>query len=240
MENNSLNKFMIKNYAYELNRHFNNNIVACYVKNSKINMQNFDIKLAQKILGKTSLVLSIQDSYLIIFSFEKNEKIDIENTLNILGLRAENYNIGISNTYKELGLFDQILFEAKTALKVACYKGVYISKFNEIGIYKLLFPLFDNYYAIKYYDEIVRILLDHDDIYKSNLLETACAYIKSDGDIKETSILMFQHTNTIRYRIRKIKFILEFDKIRGMQYETLAIAIHLYELNKKRYTFNLL
>ena len=118
------------------------------------------------------------------------------------------------------------------------YQNDYLSNFKEIGIYQLLFPLFDNPYAIQYYDAIIQKLIAHDDIYQSNLLDTARAYIKSDGDIKGTADTMFQHANTIRYRIKKIKSLLNLDEIQGMKYETLAVAIHLYELNNNRYTFS--
>ena len=238
MENNLLNTFTIKNYAYELNRHFYNNIIACFVKPTQNNMQNFDGKLVKKILGNAALVLSIQDSYLIVLSFAETGKIDLEDTLNVLGLRNGDYHVGISEMHNNLEAFDQIVFQSKTALKFACFQDCYISRFEEIGIYQLLFPLFDNYHAIRYHDTIIQKLTDHDHIHQSDLLETACAYIRCDGDIKTTATMMYQHSNTIRYRIRKIKSLIEFDKIKGMQYETLAIAIHLYELNKKRYTFS--
>lgn len=238
IENGSLNASTIKNYAYELNRHFKNNILVCYVKESQVNKHSFDVKLAQKVLGNAALVLPTQDSFLMILSYNESESIDIEATLNVLGLRKDDYHVGISELTNNLGLLSQALFQSKTALKFACYQNTYLSDFKEIGIYQLLFPLFDNPYAIQYYDAIIEKLVAHDEVYQSDLLDTARAYIKSDGDIKGTADIMFQHANTIRYRIKKIKSLLDFDQINGMKYETLAVAIHLYELNNNRYKFS--
>ncbi len=44
----------------------------------------------------------------------------------------------------------------------------------------------------------------------------------------------------LQLNIGRGKSLLKIDELEGMQYETLAMAIHLYELNKNRYKFEIL
>jgi DNA-binding PucR family transcriptional regulator len=113
-------------------------------------------------------------------------------------------------------------------------------RFSTLGVYQMLIPILDNKYVVHYYEQIVEKLVIYDSKHQSDLLETAVMYIKCDGDIKTTASALFQHDNTVRYRIRKINTLLSLDDMIGAKYETLAIAIHLYELNKKQNKFNLL
>lgn len=52
---------------------------------------------------------------------------------------------------------------------------------------------------------IYDLLDEHDRIHGSALRETADAYALSFGDVKATAESLFQHPNTIRYRIKKVK-----------------------------------
>jgi DNA-binding PucR family transcriptional regulator len=67
----------------------------------------------------------------------------------------------------------------------------------------------------------------------TDLLNTAIVYVESEGNINTTSEKLFQHKNTIRYRIRKINELLGSNQVEGMAYETLAIAIRLYLINSR-------
>lgn len=52
---------------------------------------------------------------------------------------------------------------------------------------------------------IFDLLDEHDRLHGSNLHETAEAYALAFGDVKETAEALYQHPNTVRYRIKKIK-----------------------------------
>jgi|LGVF01.1.fsa_nt_gb hypothetical protein len=238
IETSNLNAFKIKELAYELNHYFKPNYVSIYVRLLLDIRYSFSVESARKILNKHALIIPIKSSYLIILSFDKNEKISLIPLLNNLGLNETHCNIGISREYNELGNINKSFHESKISLKYSIYKEKYIANYNELGIYQILFPITDNQYSHMYFEDILQKLKLYDDEHHSNLVDTACAYIHSDGDIKLTSEELFQHMNTIRYRIRKIKVILNFQSLTGMQYESLATAIHLYELNKKRFKFD--
>jgi len=237
IEEGSLNRFKIKNYAYELNPNFNKCFKVFYIKAINEESRRFDAKLAHSILGKSSIVLPFEDTFLVIYSYSVTDTIDQDDMLHSLGLK-DVYYVGISDDFNDLGLMDQALHQAKTGLTFACYSQQRIVNFKAIGIYQMLIPILDNKFVTQFYEDIIDQLIQYDHKHQSELLQTAVMYIKSDGDIKETSELLFQHTNTVRYRIRKIKSLLSFEELKGMQYETLATAIHLYELSKKQNYIN--
>jgi hypothetical protein len=63
----------------------------------------------------------------------------------------------------------------------------------------------------KYFLRIDRILTEYDEEHGSDLLGTLSAYIEANGDLVSASKMLFQHANTVRYRVAKIKSLLEID-----------------------------
>lgn len=237
LEVGDLNSYVVKNSAYEINRYFKDNILALYIYQSNDSHWKLDLKLIQSVIGKSSIVLPFEETYLLILSCDDNEKIDVTSLLGTLGVTHMNSYIGISNRYDSLIHLDKVLYQSKIALKFARHKERRVVEFDDIGVYKMLIPILDNAYVVEYYDSIIEKLKKYDRKHQSELLITAQAYIKCDGDIKKTGEDLYQHTNTVRYRIRKINEILDNDMLLGMKYETLSMAIHLYELNINRSKF---
>lgn len=65
--------------------------------------------------------------------------------------------------------------------------------------------------------------------YKSNLLETLLIYIKNNGEISKTATELFQHPNTIRYRLSKTHTIIEKYNLEDNFYEQIFLIIKLYQ-----------
>ena len=51
--------------------------------------------------------------------------------------------------------------------------------------------------------------------------------------IQRTAEKLYQHVNTVRYRIKKIREVLDIENYDGMKHESLALAIHLYNLHNR-------
>jgi hypothetical protein len=239
IQSGKLSSYEIKNCAYEMNRYFKERIMVCLMKRSETNTAMFDIKTARTILGKNASIIPIDDTYMVIYS-SHDEDIEENTVIQKLGLKPENYHIGVSTIANDLGLLGQLINESRTALKYAFYKDESVISYKSIGIYQILIPLLDQPAYGNFYHDMVEKIHEYDKLHQSDLFTSAVAYINSDGDIKKTAELLYQHVNTVRYRIRKLKSILELENYPGMQYETLALAIHLYELDKNRYKLNLL
>lgn len=64
------------------------------------------------------------------------------------------------------------------------------------------------------------------------LLETACVYILSKGDLDETAAKLFCHKNTVRYRLSKLHEILDPYSNDKEFHENLSIAVRIYMLSQ--------
>jgi PucR family transcriptional regulator, proline-responsive transcriptional activator len=63
----------------------------------------------------------------------------------------------------------------------------------------------------QFYLQKRQILDDFDKEHGSDLLGTLSAYIEANGDLVKASKMLYQHANTVRYRVAKIKSLLDID-----------------------------
>jgi DNA-binding PucR family transcriptional regulator len=85
----------------------------------------------------------------------------------------------------------------------------------------------------EYYNSLITPIMEHDKKHESELLKTACTYVSNDGDINKTSKELFQHGNTTRYRVKKIKELLSIEKDISGFYEQLSFMVRIYLLEHK-------
>jgi Regulator of polyketide synthase expression len=113
---------------------------------------------------------------------------------------------GISTVYPIDHLHDLAKESLYAAISCTLDKESY-KYFSQIGIDKILIPSVNSFEAEKFYTHYNSLLNEHDDVSKSNFLETLLTYIQCNCDINKTADILYQHKNTIRYRINKIKTI---------------------------------
>ncbi len=113
---------------------------------------------------------------------------------------------GISTVYPIDHLHDLAKESLYAAISCTLDKESYKS-FSQIGIDKILIPSANSFETKKFYEHYNSLLNEHDDVSKSNFLETLLTYIQCNYDINKTADILYQHKNTIRYRINKIKTI---------------------------------
>lgn len=80
----------------------------------------------------------------------------------------------------------------------------------------------------QYFLQKNRILTEFDLEHGSDLLGTLTAYIEANGDLVSASKMLFQHANTVRYRVAKIKSLLEIDS--PSSYLELYVFVKLMEI----------
>jgi sugar diacid utilization regulator len=76
-----------------------------------------------------------------------------------------------------------------------------------------------------YRDEFLNPIIKYDAKYHLDLLKTLNAYIRNDGDLKKTAAEFFQHINTTRYRLEKIKELLNMEGLNYKFFEEVSTAI---------------
>lgn len=230
----NLDNVIIKKIAYEINRNFKEkNIVAfCKIKNKEDFMATEIFSNISK--DKSIKIIPYRDGYVVISTFEKIDSDEIEkiiiSILERIGFNSNKYTIGISSLYEKLGELNYSIRESLYAYKYSMIYGKNISFFKQIGVNKILLPLIDNPWISRYHDEMIEPLLMYDKKNDTELLSTAIKYIENNADIKSTAEALFQHGNTIRYRIDKIYKILSKNCSKSCLYEELALAIRIHNL----------
>lgn len=82
-------------------------------------------------------------------------------------------------------------------------------EFRQIGLDQWLIPLRNNPWIDSQYQRFRSILTLYDEEHNTNLYETLYQYMKCSGDVILTANTLYQHANTIRYRLAKIKTLLD-------------------------------
>lgn len=236
----NLRNVLIKQIAFEINRNFREmHVVAfCKRKNTEGNLNpNISFGSANDIsFTKLNKIIQYQEGYLIIITFMDIDAKDIAqfllNRLKRLGFESQHFSIGISSLYERIDELNLSIQESLYAYKYARVYQKDISFFGQIGVNKLLLPLIDNQWVQKYYEDMITPLLAYDRKNDTDLLKTAITYIENNGDIKATANELFQHSNTIRYRVDRISKILSKSCETEHFYEELAVAVRIHNLLK--------
>ncbi len=185
-------------------------------------------KISRKIL-----ISKYKNMYCIILS--QDEEVEsrfdalLQDVLVAVEIATNEITIGISRISGEEGILNKLIKEAYWSLIVAKVENTEKINFDNIGIYKMLMPYINDVNITNYMEEYLAPLFSEEEK-DGELLRTAVEYIKSKGDMVETSRRMFCHKNTIRYRIGKLQEKLDYKSTEREFYENLSMAIKIYML----------
>ncbi len=127
--------------------------------------------------------------------------------LSEISLAPESFRAGLSETLPVKNLPTLIEESVQAAYSsVICNED--ITTFAEIGIMQIIIPNMHTKWVSNFYHTINKKLTAYDKTHNANLHETLITYIYSEGDVKLTAKQLYQHGNTIRYRLEKIKTVL--------------------------------
>ncbi|MBI9014157.1 MAG: PucR family transcriptional regulator [Clostridiales bacterium] len=227
---NELKPSLVKEMAFDLNRHLQSELQVFFLKEKRYINDTKIIRIAEKYKRsrhqyEQHSVFKYKEGLLVIFSYPKmslnHVSIDQKFIFNLLGIDASKYYMGSSEILYDLIHLDLGIKQSIYASKVCELEEKDKISYRDIGIYKLLLPHQESIWIKRYVDDILDPINNYDD---GKLIETARIYIQCGGDILRTSKEMFQHKNTIRYRIQKMKSLLNVS-LEGDFYEQLSIAI---------------
>lgn len=239
----SLNNEQVINIAKEINPFFYNNLICCYSLLNK-NKDALDCyyhqylsKLVELSIDSKESILSFvkyKDGILILFSYS-DTSMDIYQQfscfLDQLECLSNGSSNGISSPCFSTDHLKDIVLESIYAAISCKIDETPFKYFNKIGVDQLLIPSAKEYGTKKFYENYFNILHGYDKANNMNLLETLLLYIQSACDIDSVSKTLFQHRNTIRYRINKIKTLLELDGLNDAEFQ-LYLFTRLYLINQ--------
>ncbi|WP_164473103.1 PucR family transcriptional regulator [Clostridium sp. E02] len=141
---------------------------------------------------------------LYLSSPSQPELFDIVDTL----LFCDSITLGISNTFQSLMDISRCYKHARFALATALFRNLPMIKFDELGFFQILFTSSDpsilHQMYERYLGQLEQFDLDHD----TNYINTLKIYLLSDCNLLKTASQLHTHRNTVIYRLKKIKELL--------------------------------
>lgn len=127
----------------------------------------------------------------------------IFNILKDAGFTPNTFYIGICDTVVPLNSLNVSVIKSQNANIVCQYFEQDYMSYSSLGIYKYIMTVVTNPIQYQDIEQNINILQQYDARHDSNLLESLIVYVKNNGDYMKTSNELYQHTNTVRYRIKK-------------------------------------
>ncbi|NLD18628.1 MAG: PucR family transcriptional regulator [Clostridiales bacterium] len=225
----------------DINPFFNERCLCCLcvpkarnIKGALLKYSNsyfkVDASLANRNESSNSLTIG-SNCILIIYTQSEGEvclRESLEGFLTKLNIIPDDFRLGISGEYPIEDLKSALDEGVQAAYSALAGEHDKVD-FENIGMGQILIPNMHTKWVEDYYKRIYDRLTTQDKAHRSNLHETLLAYIECDGDINLTGEKLFQHGNTIRYRLGKIKSILNIDTAPDY-YMQLWVYVILYKL----------
>lgn len=233
--NNNYSEEEIINSAYNLNANFHNNITCIYCKCDELNQNKMNSLVTDINKESKYFALKYKEGILIFINDKKIIKNDwitmaVDNICRTIDFYTDAYKIGVSKAYNGLENIKFCVKESLIANRVALIQKEKVSLYDNIGTYRLLLELVEDKVLEDYYNQFFIPILKYDMEHKTGLMETIMSYVESDGDIKRTAQKLFQHENTVRYRLVKIRQLLNIEEENIKFYENLAILTKIHKI----------
>jgi len=153
---------------------------------------------------------------LIVMSrMDKAEEEHIGDLMDNAGITGAEICGGISELRMAPEEFGTALCEAVYAARAAKLCGKSMLMGGELGLYAYLFPMSENAYVRDQCLRQMKAIRDYDRQNRTSLEQTARIYVENRMEIAAAAKALFQHPNTVRYRLTKIQ------KLMGMEDDAL-------------------
>jgi predicted DNA-binding protein YlxM (UPF0122 family) len=119
--------------------------------------------------------------------------------------------------------------QAVSAMQIALLRNKNFVCYLNIGIYQLLFGIENNQILRDFEKNTLGDLIKYDENKATDYIKTLQCYLKNDCSIQNTAADMQVHRNTINYKIKQIREILQCDFSEENKMN-LLLSLHIYEL----------
>lgn len=155
----------------------------------------------------------------------------MQKTLQELGLESSDLTYSYCPICHKTERTDELLLKCCYTDIARRFQKENTMSYENIGIHKMLLPSLIRPETSLYFKEQLLLLKNYDDSKKGSLLPTLVAYVQNDMQINAAAAALFQHPNTVRYRLDKMKELLSVDN--SFSFSILATyLVELYYLNK--------
>ena len=233
---------VIGDTAHEINPFFAPFLLSAYIlpKDMKVSLREVQAfferlfyKKYRQLQNETYSYIKYGSGILLLASFRKEEVpgdvvLFFRQLMRRLDIIPEDFFLGISTLHRTFHRLDTAVRESLHANTCARFSGQESLVYDALGMDSFLLLLADNKDMALPWREAVRVLREYDEKYTSSLLDTMQLYVEEHGEIAAVAGRLFQHPNTIRYRIKKARELLEPVFGETDFYEQLFLSLRLY------------
>lgn len=212
--------------AHEINPEFKKKVISANLisREPSTNLQvhtYFDNLMYHSAkMAQASPYTFIKSGYnvILVCSFSEKEAEElhalayIKDVLSKNGFVPDSFFIGYDAQPVELGDLKESVYKAKIAAEICQLKNEDTLSYTYVGVYKYAVALIQNEIMRREILNKISILEDYDKKHEANLIKTLNSFVKNNGDYISTSRECFQHTNTIRYRVKKAGQLLDLEE----------------------------
>lgn len=152
----------------------------------------------------------------------------IKEILTINGFKPEQFYIGYDAEPIDLGQLKESIKKSQNAANVCKFHNLDTLSYKYVGIYKYAISIVQDEILCNEIKNKIAILEEYDKKHESNLIKTLISFVNNNGDYAATSEECFQHTNTIRYRIKKAEQLLDLEE--STSEEEIRMIVRCYHL----------
>ena len=116
--------------------------------------------------------------------------------------------VGIGSKCMDISQLSISYQRAKAAAHMALTHKKQVVKFDDCGLFRLLYMVEDKGILREMETECLAALEEHDRRYNADYVDTLQSYLKHDGSIQAVAAELYTHRNTVLYRIGNIRKIL--------------------------------
>lgn len=184
---------------------------------------------------KSGIVCTYKNSILILLT-EKSERLQftkiLKEWMDLYGIPTDGLTIGYGQTYRTHTELHLAVREAYYARVMAEIGKKSVCNYSDLASERLLIELYrkDAQFASSYVKAYLGPLMTEKT--DKDLLQTAITFVLKKSNVKEVAEAHYCHPNTIRYRMAKIRKLIEPFGNEFVFYENLSAAVKLYLLDK--------
>ena len=135
--------------------------------------------------------------------------------------------IGASALRTDTGAFGVALCEAVYGARAAKLEGRHMMAARELGLYAYLFPMSENAFVCEQCRRHMAHIREYDAVNRTSLEQTAQAYVMNRMEIAAAAKALYQHPNTVRYRLTKIQKLMGLEGDDALFAPMLSLMINL-------------
>ncbi len=234
---NELSPSLVQTLALEINRSFHPCCFSAYLQRTESPDDGALYRLLDRISRWHSFracdsAFKYKNGILLIFTFTEETKVDpatiAAECRAVVNLPPDSYCMGHSALFSQLHHLNKAIQESLFAAKTAAIQRRTSLSYQQIGLYQAVFPCEQSYWLSRFRDRIILPLQEYDQKFSTELLATLIAYVDGEGSIRAAAQNLYQHENTIRYRIGRIRELLHMTDDNCQFYPQVCFAVFLY------------